>query len=445
MNPTPLTRQKKSIYPSHLLGLLFLLCNSIAYAGIEHTTVMALSGDIESGYPTNESRDFLISDFMSKNTFKYWSANRYTVVNRLSPAKQNQITRFVESELPEVSQNSKSVIYLFGGPDSVYPNLFFPNLEKLYLVGLEDVGRLPQVDKKEDLIQYANELGKAFMSLPYRSYFVTRSMAQQLKQHGVVTVAAVGLVSIGYKIENIAYLDVTESGELYEDENSHRGVRIDYLKPNGSEASLYYFQQNLGPDEYDGLPGYKQDRRVIDHLEAQNFDTAFYKAASYAPYLKDLFKVVNALVTENVDYVVQTDSGLKDNEFSDNEWDRVLFGQYTIPNLSYSIMKNFQQPELQSAFDQGICDSSDKKAQSQLKKLRGDNKVCDSVKSNLLGVTWKGLLPFRYGYASHLTGPTMGTGRGAPADDTPTNACGTATKRECKSYANHLLVYKRRK
>ena len=54
-----------------------------------------------------------------------WSSE--TEKNRLNSKQKALLREFADKNLVDASRNTKTVFYPFGGPDAIYPSLFFPN------------------------------------------------------------------------------------------------------------------------------------------------------------------------------------------------------------------------------------------------------------------------------------------------------------------------------
>lgn len=308
--------------------------------------------------------------------------------NLLSKTHAEEIREFSRSALPEVSRNAEHVLYPFGGPDFPYPSLFFPNMRELVLIGLENVGGLPDVEslvREEHLAETMVNLGQAFLSLPERSYFVTRDMQRTLREFGVTAVLAVGLALHQNRILEIRPTTIGEAP----------AVILKYTKPNDTEARVTYIQQDLSDAELSRSSEFRA------YLRAARFDTLFYKAAQFLSFGSD-FSFFNRLVLSEAQYVVQSDDGLPLKRFTEHPeaWRVRLFGMYAKPNEN--VFGNRVQRELLGADAAFVCKSGDRSRIHAFQEIWSDPQIC-SRPSHADGLEWGGFLPFPYGYGYRLT------------------------------------------
>lgn len=56
-----------------------------------------------------------------------------------------KVMSFSQKELSDINSNYKTLFYPFGGPDFLFSNTFFPDMETYFLIGLEREGGIPKV------------------------------------------------------------------------------------------------------------------------------------------------------------------------------------------------------------------------------------------------------------------------------------------------------------
>lgn len=89
--------------------------------------------------------------------------------HHLTLQERQQVEAFSRDHLSAANKFSETVLYPFGGPDAIYPHLFFPNMKKLILVGSENVGVLPNLDHKEQYSTLKNIMGTLFVHTFYHT------------------------------------------------------------------------------------------------------------------------------------------------------------------------------------------------------------------------------------------------------------------------------------
>ncbi|MGI9243999.1 MAG: hypothetical protein ACR2RV_24595, partial [Verrucomicrobiales bacterium] len=131
---------------------------------------------------------------------------------RLAP-----IRAFRRSELEGLGRGH--VFYPFGGPDFLYANAFFPSAGTYALVGLEEIGAIPQLESLTEAQISTSLRGlqtSISSSLDY-SYFLTKDMRQDLagtSLKGVLPVLYVYLARTGHRIHSVDLVHLTSSGQV---------------------------------------------------------------------------------------------------------------------------------------------------------------------------------------------------------------------------------------
>ncbi|PIU00456.1 MAG: hypothetical protein COT74_05885 [Bdellovibrionales bacterium CG10_big_fil_rev_8_21_14_0_10_45_34] len=310
---------------------------------------------------------------------------------------------FAAEHLPE-GQQTRNLIYLFGGPDVLFPQVLFPNYEKLLLVGLEPPGDLPNLAQLEDvqIQQKISEIARAYRNSLNNSYFITSHMAKDLAELGTTTMIATGLVALGFELLDIEKVGLSVLGEVVSEPTttggSPVGVLVRFRRPNGSIAEVYYFRFDLSDGSLNARP------HLREFITQKGFDSAFYKAASYVSSNIN-FGRINELVLNQAKLLVQADDGIPFDTIAKraSDWSLRLYGVYTKPHSMFGV--KFQK-SLQELFGHQICDAAPEEAQNLWFKLWNEE-ACDSkYESMFLNANWHGYLPFRFGYAA-VSGPNI--------------------------------------
>lgn len=298
---------------------------------------------------------------------------------------------------------AERVVYLFGGPDVLYAQVAFPNFKTLLLVGLEPPGDLPNPASftPAELAQKIGDISRAYTASLQRSYFITSNMAKDLVDYGTTTIIATGLAVQGFDILSVQRVSLNAEGVVQADgDNPTRGVRIQFRRPDGSVAEVLYFRFNLADEHMAKRP--ELGRFILK----QQFDTAFYKAASFVSHNAN-FKTINGLVLDQVKLLIQADDGIPYSALAARDraplWSVELYGVYTPPKNIFEIAP---QPALRALFGQAICAGGEAGDRELWEKVWLTGACSEEPRSRFRSVRWAGYLPFRFGYAA-VIGPAL--------------------------------------
>ncbi len=311
--------------------------------------------------------------------------------NQFGPKNRAVIEKFSRDQLPEASAQSQTVFYPFGGPDVIFPSLFFPNMKTLILVGLESPGHLPQLSPSTpaQVAVKMREIRTAYIDLFERTYFITKHMTKEISEFGTATMISVGLVLLGNEIESVRAISLSNEGQVHLNSTGpNRAVQIIYKNSSGNTNSVYYFQQNLSNGYLNA--GFQK------FVKSLNIDSSFYKAASYLSHY-DSFSKVNELA-QSARFVIQTDTGIPYREFEKkSEWEAKIFGHYITPDVQFDTKV---QSDYLAVLASQICRARDKRHTEEFRSIWGRS-PCEYLRPTA-NVEWGGLLPFRYDYAGFI-------------------------------------------
>ncbi len=308
---------------------------------------------------------------------------------------------FFAQAVPQ-AEKTKGLIYLFGGPDVLFPQIIFPNFERMLLVGLEppwqldDVSRLSNQTIAEKISAIANAYGNAIKN----SYFITSHMAKDLADKGSTTIIATGLAVQNFRVLSIDEISLDKSGEVVSrNQGDIAGVRIRFERPNKSVAEIFYFQFDLSDQNISRRPQFSE------FIRRHNFDSAFYKAASFVSHLPN-FKIINSLVLNTTSLVIQADDGIPyfdvlTHAKASNSWQLDLYGLYTPPHKMFGMK---YQPQLKTLFAQTICWQGEEKDRELWQRVWSSGACEESGPIPFKSVRWNGYIPFRFGYGA-VSGP----------------------------------------
>ena len=265
------------------------------------------------------------------------------------------IVKFRNKELYEANQEIKTLYYPFSGPDFVHADLFFPNAENIIMIGLERVGDVPKLNDLSDarMDKFFKAVRISLDSIFTFGYFMTNDMSRDftrsLEMRGVMPVIMIFLVRSGFNILDIQKVTINKQGKLIpsdpalDTDNSHdtyiSGMHIQYIKP-GDQAvrNLYYFSHDMSDQSLAATPEF------LKFLETLDINVTFLKAASY---LCRTFSVIRNTALSRSQFILQSDTGIPIEHFSNNEWDLHFYGKYT---RTIKCFKWCLQPELKQIY-----------------------------------------------------------------------------------------------
>ena len=256
-------------------------------------------------------------------------------------------------EFIDANAKTQIVFYPFSGPDYLTANAFFPTADKYIMLGLEPVGKLPELDKfkKGEPSEYSNDFKKSLGDIFDKSYFITRKMQsdfQAQKVNGLLPLLTFFIKRSGNEILNIKYLVRYEQDSIAEVSYDFKsgdkkpfGVRVDFLQ-EGKQKSVYYFKYDVSNKNFNDTTVF---RKYID-LNTQGAIT-YIKSASYLLHA-GFMSNMRTLILKNSTSVIQDDTGIPFKFFEENNYSTKLYGQYTRPVSDFPYL-SLQKP-LQEAF-----------------------------------------------------------------------------------------------
>lgn len=270
----------------------------------------------------------------------------------------NPITQFARSDMKVLGDSVKSLFYPFSGPDFLHANIFFPNAEKIVMLGLERVGNVPKVEDLNDkeLGTFFKAVRQSLDSIFIWGYFMTNDMnkdfANSLELKGLTPVIMLMMVKADFEIHNVRKVTVNSTGKIVESLKGRKdldspwdsyvsGVEIKYMKEKDTTMrTLYYFSHDASDKNLNLTPG------LAKFLANQHFDATYLKAASY------LCSILNTIRKEALKskYILQDDSGILFSYFDEKIWNHEFWGMYLRPIYAFRWAK---QPKLKAIYAKG--------------------------------------------------------------------------------------------
>ena len=234
------------------------------------------------------------------------------------------------SHASEAYHSSATMYYMFGGPDALYANTFFPNAHTYILAGLEPVGQVGDLTKlsPEALRGELSALRGSMSTILSFHYFITKDMRTGLgagQINGTLPILYVFLARLGNTILDTTYVS-----------SPSPGVKITFSRGGGGPQTLYYFKTDLSG----GGSGF------LKWCAGQGPGNSLLKAASYLMH-GDGFTGVRNFLLNNSRVIVQDDSGIPLRAFTKG-WTVNYYGRY-VPHAE--MFGQFHQPDLAALFD----------------------------------------------------------------------------------------------
>jgi hypothetical protein len=226
--------------------------------------------------------------------------------------------------------STNTVYYMFGGPDFLYANLFFPQAKTYILAGLEPVGTVPDLTRMDSaaLRTDLNALRGSMHTVLQTHYFITKDMRAELTRPnlgGTLPILYVFLARMGCTVLDTTYV-----------KNPAEGVKITFTTRGGAPQTLFYFKTDLsgGPSPF------------LKWCASQGPGLGLLKAASYLMHTEGFSGVRNFLLA-NSRVIIQDDSGIPLRAFP-KTWKVDCYGRY-VPHAE--MFGKYHQPELAAMFN----------------------------------------------------------------------------------------------
>ena len=156
---------------------------------------------------------------------------------------------------------SLDLVYLFSGPDVLYPRLFFPDASTVYMCALEPVNALPDYPSfsANKVEQYQQDIKAAFENIVGDSYYITSYMSSELRSDVEgVSYDACYRQNQRRNNEEVFFFEPDKEGAIDTIENGKaNGVSIRVRYPDNKVQQYIYYSGNIGNEEYAGKAGLK--------------------------------------------------------------------------------------------------------------------------------------------------------------------------------------------
>jgi hypothetical protein len=249
------------------------------------------------------------------------------------------IRAWMAANANEYYNSTNTVYYMFGGPDFLYANAFYPNANTYILAGLEPIGQVPDLSKlsPEILGGDLSALRASMHTILQTHYFITKDMRTDLgRVGGTLPILYVFLARSGCTVLDTTFIN-----------SPAPGVKITFSQ-HGPKQTLYYFKTDLSGGK----------SAFLSWCAKQGPGSSLLKAASYLMHGEGFNGVKNFLL-ENSRVIIQDDSGIPLHSFTKgwtvNCYGRYvphveMFGKYRQADLAAIYNKTPPPPELGFAF-----------------------------------------------------------------------------------------------
>ena len=262
-----------------------------------------------------------------------------------------KVMAYSQNELGAVNDQCKTLFYPFGGPDYLFPNTFFPNMDTYFLIGLERAGNAIKV-KHPSAATY-RLYQNAVSDILNLSFFRTVDMKTELSNDtidGVVPIITMLMARSEREIVSIEHKRINNEGEIVGTEedgtpvnNQSKLVEFKFFKKGTSHLqTLYFLSTDLSNG---GLSGKNPLMAYIDKLNKET-TACFIKSASYLMHMS-YFSMIRNAILEHVSAIMQDDSGIPWRYYDQSKWDIQLYGAFTEP---ISMFAKYPQTDLRDAY-----------------------------------------------------------------------------------------------
>jgi hypothetical protein len=263
--------------------------------------------------------------------------------------EKNQLSKIRTWSASYLNAPKPVMFYMFGGPDFLYANAFFPNATTYVLSGLEPVGQIPDIVKlpRWSVVQALRNIQGSLRNVLTLSYFITAHMSQDLNAgpvNGTLPILYVFLARSGKVIHEVSLVHLDEQGALQPGEGSRplsraRGVKIIFSENDGPQKTLYYFSTNLEDERGKNIA-------FLQFTKSLGQGDSFLKSASYLMHSSNFSQVRN-FILDNSSLILQDDTGVPARLFDTATWQLLPFGRYVGP---IQMFEGMYQSKLQEVY-----------------------------------------------------------------------------------------------
>ncbi|GAB4207000.1 MAG: hypothetical protein Fur006_64540 [Coleofasciculaceae cyanobacterium] len=287
---------------------------------------------------------------VSNNSFWHKHATSFDKAwARLEAQQLSKVRKWAGTELKPINQTSRPIFYPFSGPDFLYAYSFFPNASDYLLVGLEPVGKLPQIEKlsASQTQTKLHEVSSSLDAILGFSFFRTNAMKVDLAKQGVLPILFVFLARTNNRILDVQYIGLDQNANIHKLDKTNQnkdlmpGIKISFTRQGKSQPqTLYYFSTDLSDS------GLKKTPQFTKFVKKFDRPVTYLKAASYLMHNQN-FSTIRNLILAQSSSLLQDDSGIPVKYFGKQKWNLKFYGAYTKP---IDLFGRRYQPELKKIY-----------------------------------------------------------------------------------------------
>lgn len=272
---------------------------------------------------------------------------------RMERTRLSKMREWTVTEFADIHSSTKTLFYPFSGPDMLTAYTLFPEADKYVLIGLENIGKLPDVGKmkKKDAEDYVYGFHNSLTDIFQKSYFITKNMGRDFNYHnlyGTLSLMSFFIKKMGNDIADVKYVvkynndSIAEVPYDYKDkEHKAFGVRIDMVC-KGKPKSVYYFRYDISNKKFNDTAVFYK------YLSKMTNASTYIKSASYLLH-NDFMSNMRAFILDKTNNVIEDDTGIPYKYFTEGgKWNIKLYGAYAKPVSDFKWLN--KQEDLDEAF-----------------------------------------------------------------------------------------------
>ena len=310
---------------------------------LKYDTLLTATAKFVAGIKTDD----FFADLQKKPFYNNHSTLTNNEWEKIKKLKITPISEWIRTSAVHSSNDTATLFYPFSGPDFLYGNAFFPKSKNYILLGLEQIGTLPDISKFSDLElnQYLGDIRYSLRYINKAGYFITSQMGNDLSKQnldGVTHILLNYLAQTNHKIHSFSHVYIGDNGQIVESQNTHTAGKINGIKfcffsdDDTSLRNLYYFKVNVADDKI------KQHPEFYTFLDKSGTKYTYIKSGSYILH-DGRFVRLRKYIMNNSEKILQDDTGIPFWCFDGSNFDINLFGKYT---RTIKDFKNYFQTDM---------------------------------------------------------------------------------------------------
>lgn len=226
-----------------------------------------------------------------------------------SSARLKAMEDWSAKELASLVPSDRPVLYPFAGPDALHAIALFGRAKRIFLLGLEGAGTLPDPNVAPAAGYFAR-LGASQADLHRLGFFRTQEMASDFAKSGVLPAIVGTIVRMGGRITSV------------------RGGRVDWTNKAGEARRIDYVAADLANT------GLKAQTQLVADIHGLAPYVTFVKAGMYL-LGESRFSYLRQTLLDESSVIVQDDTGVPLKHF-DAKWAMRFYGAWEAPPPAYA-------------------------------------------------------------------------------------------------------------